>query len=123
MEKVADGSAFAQEFRIRNHIIILPINPMPAKDEVDPLIGIDWHRALLYDHLVTVDRTSNLSHYRLNEREIGCPVIALRGADGDKDRFALSYSLAKVRAELNPMTSVSFQHLRQVLFEDGNATV
>jgi hypothetical protein len=47
----------------------------------------------------------------------------LRGADGDKDRLALSYSLAKVRAELNPMTSVSFQHLRQVLFEDGNATI
>ena len=60
MQKIDDGRAFAQKLGIRDHIEALRVHAMAVQHAPNPLVGVNRHRALFHDHLVTVDGAGNL---------------------------------------------------------------
>ena len=97
--EVADGRAFAQEFRIGNHR-----DPMRraavAQDPLNLVAGSHRHGRLGNDHRVVRKVLAHFARDGIDEREVGVPVAAARGrAHGDEDGARAPDALGKVGGE------------------------
>ena len=102
MLEVADGGAFAQEFRVRHHRAIA-IGPGLADDALDFVAGAHGHRRFGDDHGEAVERARDLARRVIDETQIGVAVAApRRRADRDEHRVGGANRGRQLRAEFEP---------------------
>jgi hypothetical protein len=91
------------------------------KHATNPIVGVNGHGAFFNDDFVTVDGAGDLSYHGFNIREVGSSGIALGGANGDEDGFALLNGFGQIAGEFDAAIVVPGQELWEVPLEDGDA--
>ena len=122
-QKVGDGGAFAQKFRIGGDVERFGIGAVAQNDLANPLAGVDRDRALLDDDFVVVDAAGDFAGHGLDVGQVGLAAIGGRRADGDEDGGTGAHGLAEIVGKLQTMPAVAAQKFGQKFLVDGNLAV
>ena len=122
-KKVGDGSAFAQELRVRSDVEGLRVGAVAQDDLANPLAGVNRNRALLDDDFVAVDGAGDFAGNRLDVGEVGVAAIGGRRADGDEDCRTGAHGFLQIVGKSEPLPAVAVQQFGQKVLVDGDLPV
>ena len=120
MLEILDGGAFAQEFRVGDHLHV-GVGTLLAQDALDLVAGADRNRRFGDHDRGARQQRRDLAHRVEHKAQIGVAVAApRRRADGDHHRVGLG-DAACLGGEMQPaLAHVGFDQLGQAGLEDRN---
>src|SRR5262249_13805901 len=119
IKEVSHGGAFAQEFRIGDHVKQVGRRAVQKHDLANPTVGVNRHGALLNYDLVAVNGAGNALGHGLHVRQVSITVLFRRLAYSNENELAAAHRFRQIAGKGQAPFTVALQQFRQEPFVDG----
>src|SRR5437868_11638091 len=103
LHQIADGTAFAQKFRIADDIELRPMS-IVALDRFGYFLACFYrNRAFIDNYPVVGQDPGNFARHFLNKTEIDAAVVLGRGRNGDEDNLRILHSFLNATGEVQSL--------------------